>query len=1622
MGITSIKPLAVILTKDSDWYRWIALLETSAHTGKVWPYINPSNPEGVALLDSHKEPQYEDVHESATTAPVSTTTTARTVVKFSDLTSEEAHEFQRLCTRYEARDQSLRDIGAVIQASIHENLFSHTMNCNSAREMLINLKAQVCASDAVRERQLIAEYNQLKTISPTESIETWIVNFQAIYNKCMEIKAPDVQGNRPQFDMIRALKSRMSGFYNAWYFRLLEENHGITILILVERLRDYLRDNAPINQRGRHTAFAAFQDSDQSDQTSKPDEPYTVRPCVCGGRHWYSECRYLIPSNQYKGWTPNPEIQKAIQSKIAKSPRLQANIQRAKKRVQDQLDKEASFPLKDLSTALLATAFQVHQPESTWPLYNSFIFDSGATTHICHTRSRFRNFRAISEQLHTAGSPLEIQGYGDVDITVQGVSKARKITLLNTAYIPACTTNLVSSFRFLKGGVTWDQLNSRLMQGPNIWCMLTQLHNLSVVAYEPTPANQHALLSRNDLQRAINTPSFISQTPSSFPLQTEPAPKPKGSPTPIIVPRSGRFIKSTLPSPAEQVTLRTIHERFAHPGLETTKQLAKHTTGLLLIQYTQQEEDQIKTCEVCRLAKGTKLIARTPVKTPTRPYEVVSCDLLEFKKVNEDAGYGKWVLHFHCNYSGMNHVYVLPQKEERVLLSTLQEFCAYTQRRWNQPIVILHTDGETGFGSTTAHWLAQQGISLHRSPPYTPDQNGAAERSGGVIIKAGRTLLIESRFPGYMWPEAISAAGYLLNRTPRQKYSWKSPLERLQAYLGITDPQPKVQHIRIYGCRAYPLIQNQLKLNKLGPRTSIGYLVGWDSTNIFRIWIPTLQKVIRTRDVTFDEQHKYDPNHIILPIPQEVLQAISTIEIISLPQYDGVTTDQIIPNLTPRTSDTKASKRTKQKLSKSKTGGVIQENVQANTPIQEATPPPEPAEQASLPPAGDTSPDSSASTPANPPNIELSSSDHASLPPAAPPQDQASPNASNTTPPHQISHDAEVFNPETDPELSRDIHQETTITVNSPTTQPPRSTTRAAYDTSQGVDPSNILSQPRTRKPRKEAYFAALDSNDLGVGYHKAFLAGTQFSANQRLHRSDLPSAPTNWKQVESHAHSIGFRDAAKKEYNDLETRGTWQLVDQSEATTRPLPLKWVFTYKYDTDGFLERYKARICVRGDLQPTNEKDSYAATLAAKVFRSLMAITARFDLEAVQVDAINAFINGQLDEEVYTYFPEGFKVPGKLLQLKRALYGLRRSPLLWLQELSSALKGLGFQPIPEAQCLFTNGRIIVFFYVDDIVILYHKRHQPEFIQFKQALLAKYEFKDLGELKWFLGIRVIRNRQEQKLWLCQDSYIEKVTTSFNLLEHGLFKTPLQCEELSTNEEQATPQEIHAYQSRIGSTTYATSITRPDAARASNKLAEFLLNPSPAHMKAANRLIKYLYDTRHLALEYSASTTEPEFRCATDAAFGDDADTRKSTEGYLFKLFGGPIDWKSTRQKLVVKSSTEAELVALSHASTEIYWWRRFFTQIQLQLEEYKVECDNQQTIRLITTPAIKLATKLKHIDIHHHWLRQEVLENSLQLKWIPTNNMPADGFTKALPTQKHQAFIRQLGLTDIQHLIKA
>lgn len=170
----------------------------------------------------------------------------------------------------------------------------------------------------------------------------------------------------------------------------------------------------------------------------------------------------------------------------------------------------------------------------------------------------------------------------------------------------------------------------------------------------------------------------------------------------------------------------------------------------------------------------------------------------------------------------------------------------------------------------------------------------------------------------------------------------------------------------------------------------------------------------------------------------------------------------------------------------------------------------------------------------------------------------------------------------------------------------------------------------------------------------------------------------------------------------------------------------------------------------------------------------------------------------------------------------------------------------------------------------------------------------------------------------------------------------------------------------------------TRPDVSFAASKLAAFLTNPSKEHMLAANRVLCYLAHMKHYCIKYDIQSSAPGqlFIPSSDASFADNPATRHSIQGHCFMLFGGLIDWKASKQRTVSTSSTEAELHALSSTAKELIWWERFFKEIALQVGQASIEYDNARTIRVIRHPTSQFTTKLRHIDVHRHWLRQEVV----------------------------------------------
>ena len=159
-----------------------------------------------------------------------------------------------------------------------------------------------------------------------------------------------------------------------------------------------------------------------------------------------------------------------------------------------------------------------------------------------------------------------------------------------------------------------------------------------------------------------------------------------------------------------------------------------------------------------------------------------------------------------------------------------------------------------------------------------------------------------------------------------------------------------------------------------------------------------------------------------------------------------------------------------------------------------------------------------------------------------------------------------------------------------------------------------------------------------------------------------------------------------------------------------------------------------------------------------------------------------------------------------------------------------------------------------------------------------------------------------------------------------------------------------------------------------------------------------------------------------ASDASFADNLMDRKSSQGYVMKLFGGLIAWRANKQTTVTTSTIEAELLSLSQVAKETLFVSRLLTDLTIRLDEARVRiaCDNQQTIRLLKANVARLQTRLRHVDIHNHWLRQEIQKERIDVVYVPSNEMLADGLTKALPRGKWTDFLAKLGLEDIQGFI--
>ena len=417
------------------------------------------------------------------------------------------------------------------------------------------------------------------------------------------------------------------------------------------------------------------------------------------------------------------------------------------------------------------------------------------------------------------------------------------------------------------------------------------------------------------------------------------------------------------------------------------------------------------------------------------------------------------------------------------------------------------------------------------------------------------------------------------------------------------------------------------------------------------------------------------------------------------------------------------------------------------------------------------------------------------------------------------------------------------------------------------------------------------------------------------------------------------------------------------------------------------------------------------------RTLIAMSVQQGLRLHQVDVTTAFLNGQLEEEVYMTQPECFNSPGReglVCRLRKSIYGLKQSSRCWNTALDTHLKMLGFIQADSDPCIYwsSNGGLCwLEVYVDDIVLMAEMTSRLS--EVKAGLAEKFEIKDMRELHHFLGMKIIRNDSTGKVWIGQPGYTDNLLETFGMKDAKPVATPVDSSTklLARMENNECVDQVQ-YRSAIGTLLYLAVAMRPDIAFAVSNVAKFTAQLTNEHWTAVKRILRYLHGTRSLGLIF---TPEGTGECVgySDADWGGDRDDRKSTSGYLFQMSGGAVSWRSKKQTCVALSMAEAEYIALASATQEAMWMRQLIGEIGIcqQLEPTTIYEDTQSTICMAKNH--QFHGRSKHISIKYHFVRDQVSKGAVTLRYCPTKDMIADILTKGLSREQFVKLRKIIGI---------
>ena len=599
------------------------------------------------------------------------------------------------------------------------------------------------------------------------------------------------------------------------------------------------------------------------------------------------------------------------------------------------------------------------------------------------------------------------------------------------------------------------------------------------------------------------------------------------------------------------------------------------------------------------------------------------------------------------------------------------------------------------------------------------------------------------------------------------------------------------------------------------------------------------------------------------------------------------------------------------------------------------------------------------------------------------------------------------------------------------------------------------MSQQDSQDERITAYFTSMSrETEINNYEYLMYMHENSIEDKQLIHKqdndiilSDFLPEPTSLSQVLRLTESIKNKwgTAIYREVKGLFDSNTFGLSDRPLPTDEIVPVKLALKTKLNSHGGLDKLKARVCLRGDMQEKGSINVWSPTSSTRLLKRFIADAIHNGCKIYQLDFIQAFIQSEVERRIFVTLDKEYKLfcpdlsehLGRPLRLKKCLYGADFSGKSWYDTLDQFLTSdeMKFIRSMVEGCLYIyrkdNDWIKIINYVDDAC--YYCSNDEVRIKFENKLKKRFNLTLMGEAKWYLGMQI--KQYKDHITLDQHQYSKNVTSRIEKtfknpiklkdspLPAGFTATKKDCpqNQAQIDEIRRRFQNLH-YRSVIGSLLYISCCTRPDICYAVNKLAKYSNNPGVTHYKALLHLVGFMKALGKRGLKFYKDIQESplfhmmkmnniiikdnEIIMFTDSSWNDCIDTGRSTGGYIAMIQGGAVDYGSHLPVPVAMSSGEAEYIASAVACMRSSHLRMLGYDIEHmgKFDYNPMEIKYDPSYIIIDNEAAKCMSECnkdtagnRHVARRYHYVRQGSLLNEHKFKWIGTKSQLADPMTK-------------------------